>query len=69
MPEYEGSVAFVDAVLTDDRAKPVLLRYPITSIPTSIFVDSNGEVTETYIGPLSAAELRTRLDALLAGGE
>lgn len=56
----------MDALTTDPRAEPVLARYPSQYIPTSVFVGVEGEVVETHIGPLSAAELRMRLDTLLA---
>lgn len=67
MPEYEGRVAFVDAVTTDPQAAGVLERYPSQYIPTSVFVDGQGAVLESYIGPLSVDELRARLDTLLEG--
>lgn len=64
MPEYAGRVAFVDAVTTEPSAKPVIDRYHTQYIPTSVFVDADGTVTGTVIGPLSETELRTWLDAL-----
>jgi len=57
-------VAFVDAVTTDPSAQPVIDRYPTQYIPTSVFVGADGTVADTVIGPLSEADLRTRLDAL-----
>lgn len=57
----------MDALTTDPRAEGVLERYPSQYIPTSVFVGADGEVVETYIGPLSAGELRGRLDGLLEG--
>lgn len=64
MPGYAGRVAFVDAVTTEASAEAVLERYPTEYIPTSVFVGDDGVVVETVVGPLSEAELRTRLDAL-----
>ena len=64
MPEYEGRVAFVDAVTTDAAAAQVLARYPSNYIPTSVFVAADGAVAGTVIGPLSEDELRMRLDSL-----
>lgn len=69
MPEYEGRVAFVDAVTIDAAAEGVLRRYPGQYIPTSVFVGADGTVADTYVGPLTAGELRARLDSLLAAGE
>lgn len=65
MPEYEGRVAFVDAVTSEASARPVIERYPTQYIPTSVFVAADGTVVDTVMGPLSEAELRTRLDALV----
>lgn len=65
MPEYEGRVVFIDAVTDDPAAAAVLERYPTQYIPTSVFVDDTGEVVDTVIGPLSDAQLRGRLDALI----
>lgn len=64
MPEYEGRVAFVDAVTTESSAQSVVDRYPTQYIPTSVFVGADGTVVDTVIGPLSEADLRERLDAL-----
>lgn len=58
----------MDALTTDPRAEGVRARYPSQYIPTSVFVGADGEVVETSTGPLSAKELRERLD-VLAGGE
>lgn len=65
MPEYEGRIAFVDALGSDSRSRPILDRYPGQYVPTSIFVDENGAVTETVIGTMTAEELRARLDVLV----
>lgn len=60
---------FVDALIDDPAAKSVLDRYPAQYIPTSIFVGTDGEVVDTYIGPLTEDEMRERLDALAATAE
>jgi hypothetical protein len=69
MPEYEGRVAFVDAVTTEAAAAPVLERFPTQYIPTSVFVGADGEIVETVVGPLTEAELRGYLGALAAGSD
>jgi hypothetical protein len=69
MPEYEGRVAFVEAITTDPRSRSVLERYPTSYIPTSIFVAADGDVAETFVGPLNANQLRAKLDALAADAE
>ena len=69
MPDYEGRIAFVDTITSDPAAQDVLNRYPGRYIPTSVFVGANGEVVDTYIGPLTEKEMRERLDGLAAGAE
>ena len=64
LPEYEGRIAYVDAVTTDPPARPIIDRYPTQYIPTSVFVGADGAVVDTVIGPLSETDLRERLDAL-----
>lgn len=66
LPDYEGRVAFVDAITDSSSAEPILQRYPTQYIPTSILVGPDGQVVDTIIGPLSEAELRERLDELTA---
>lgn len=65
MPRYKGKIAFVDALTTDPAAAPVLRRYPTQYIPTSVFVNGNGEVTETAVGPLNEEQMQEKLDSLL----
>ncbi|MBN2840528.1 MAG: hypothetical protein JXP37_06215 [Coriobacteriia bacterium] len=67
MPEYEGRVAFVDAVTSDPGSGAVTDRYAVRVIPTSVFIGADGQVAETVVGAFDAAEMRARLDALLAG--
>jgi thiol:disulfide interchange protein len=69
MPEYEGRIAFVEAITTDSLSADVLARYRVTGIPTSVFVDADGEAAETFIGPIDAGRLRAKLDALLVATE
>lgn len=68
MPQYQGEVAFVDAITSESASAGILARYPAQYIPTSVFIDADGVVVETFVGPLSEVELRQRLDAL-AGGQ
>lgn len=63
MPEYVGRVVFVDALTTDPLAAPVLDRYQVRYIPTSVFVSGAGDVIETHVGPLDEAQLRAKIDA------
>lgn len=65
MPEYEGRVAYVDALTTDPAASEVLRRYQVQYIPTSIFIDGSGEVAEVFVGPLDEGALREKMAGLL----
>jgi thioredoxin-like negative regulator of GroEL len=69
VPEYEGRVVFVEAITTDPAARDVLERYQVRYIPTSVFIGSDGEVSETFVGPAGADRMRQLLDALLTGAE
>lgn len=64
--DYQGEIAFVDALTDDPEARGVLSRYPGQYIPTSVFVGADGVTVDTVVGPLSEADLRARLDVLRA---
>lgn len=42
--------------------------YRITGVPETLFITSDGQVTERHIGPISEAKLRTALEELLPKG-
>jgi thioredoxin-like negative regulator of GroEL len=64
LPSYKGRIVYVDAITDDPAAQDVLQRYPTSYIPTSVFLNAAGDVVDTFIGPLSEAQLRQKLDAL-----
>lgn len=66
MPEYEDEVAYVDAVTSEAASAGILERFPAQYIPTSVFIDGDGQIVDTYVGPLTEEELRARLDELTA---
>lgn len=66
MPEYEGKVVFVNALTEDGSSRELASRFTFQYIPASFFVRSDGTVADSFIGPLSDADLRTRLDKLIA---
>jgi len=55
----------VDALTSSPAATPVLRRYSTQYIPTSIFVNGEGEVAGVFVGPLTEAQMREKLDSLL----
>lgn len=68
MPDYEGRLAYIDVPAEDPEADGILERFPAPYVPTSVFIAGDGGVIEEYVGALGDAELRAKLDALLATG-
>lgn len=42
---------------TESGGKALHLKYEIEAVPTTLIVDSNGVVQESYIGPVTATDL------------
>ena len=66
MPSYAGEVVFVNAITDDPSAQQLASKFSFQYIPTSFFVAANGTVADSYTGPLTEAEMRARLDKLVA---
>ncbi|GAB4285776.1 MAG: hypothetical protein Kow0067_08960 [Coriobacteriia bacterium] len=66
VPEYEDRVAFVDAVTDEPDGQRLASRFDFQFIPTSFFISAEGDVVDSHTGVMTAAEMRARLDALLA---
>lgn len=68
LPEYEESVAYVDAHTVDPRSWELfqLDQFTFRSVPTSVFLAADGTIAEQITGPMSEEDLRERLDALVA---
>lgn len=66
VPAYAGKVTFVNGVTDDPGAQQLASRFAFQYIPTSFFVTADGEIMDSFTGVLSAAEMRGRLDALVA---
>jgi len=63
--EYEGAVEFkLLNVETDEGASSIASQFRVQYVPTFVFVDSNGNVTDTIVGETTEAELKAALDAL-----
>jgi thioredoxin-like negative regulator of GroEL len=62
-PEYEGKVNLVDVNVYDEANRNLLTRAQIRAIPTQLFFDTQGEITNTT-GLMSADQLREILDNL-----
>ncbi len=66
MPEYEGKVVFVNAISEDPPAKQLAAQFQFQYIPTSFFMTPDGEISESFTGSMSEADMRARLDKLIA---
>lgn len=56
----------MNAITDDASAQQLASKFEFRYIPTSFFVAAGGEVVDTYTGALSEAEMRARLDELVA---
>lgn len=66
MADYEGKVEFVNALTGDASGQKLAARFTFQYIPTSFFIEPGGTVADSYTGPMTEADLRTQLDALVA---
>lgn len=66
-PEYAGRVAFVIVDVYDEREYDLCMEYGVQTIPTTVFLDAQGEVVEGYVGVIDAAFMREILDRLVSG--
>jgi thioredoxin-like negative regulator of GroEL len=64
VPDYEGRVVFVNAITTEAAAQRLAERFPFQYIPTSFFVDSRGELVDSFTGALEEPAMRAYLDRL-----
>lgn len=67
-PDYADSITFVDVTTSDPRSRPLFTEFSFQYIPTLFFLAPDGSVLDQHTGPLSEADLRTRLDALAEDG-
>jgi thioredoxin-like negative regulator of GroEL len=67
LPDYEGAIVYVSAHTVDSRSRELFDEFSFRSVPTSFFVDANGEVLDQQVGPMAEEDLRGRLDALSEG--
>lgn len=66
IPAYAGKVEFVNAITGDPSGQQLSSQFSFQYIPTSFFINSQGEVVDSYTGPLTKADMRDRLDKLVA---
>ena len=66
LPEYETEITFVNAITDDPSGQQLSSRFSFQYIPTSFFLKADGTIADTYTGALTADEMRTYLDTLVA---
>jgi thioredoxin-like negative regulator of GroEL len=66
MPAYEGKVAFVNAISEDESSRELATKFKFQYIPTSFFIKPDGSIADSFTGAMSEAEMKTRLDKLIA---
>lgn len=64
-PEYDGKVAIVIVDVYDQSENNLVAKYGIETIPTTYFLDKDGNTTHTKTGVMTPDELRQQLNALL----
>ena len=65
-PEYTGRVTFIIVDVYDDSEYDLCSQYGIQTIPTTVFLDAQGQITEGYVGVIDAASMRQMLDRLVS---
>jgi len=66
VPTYAGKLEFVNAITGDPSGQQLASQFSFQYIPTSFFINAKGEVVDSFTGPLTEADMRSRLDSLVA---
>ena len=56
----------MNAITGDPTGEQLASQFSFQYIPSSFFLTADGEVLDSYTGPLTASEMRARLDRLVA---
>lgn len=67
--DYEGEINFINinALDKDKKVKDSIKRYGVVLVPTMIFLDSNGNVTNKTEGYIPKEELITKIEETING--
>lgn len=65
VPRYEGKVVFVNAISDDPSGQQLASRFQFQYIPTSFFINPDGQVADSYTGAMSDTDMKARLDKLI----
>jgi thiol-disulfide isomerase/thioredoxin len=66
VPAYADRIVFVNAITDDTPAQELAAKFKFQYIPTSFFIKSDGTVTDSFTGVLTDADMKARLDKLIA---
>ena len=66
LPEYAGKVVFVNAISDDASGRQLASQFQFQYIPTSFFITPDGAVAESFTGAMTDADMKARLDKLIA---
>lgn len=66
IPAYEGKVVFVNAITTDEPAARLADKFQFQYIPQSFFIDSKGNVVDSFTGAMDESAMKAYLDRLVA---
>jgi len=66
IPGYEGRVVFVNAISTDEPSQRLADKFRFQYIPQSFFLDSKGNVVDSFTGAMDESAMKAYLDRLVA---
>ena len=66
IPAYEGKVVFVNAISDDPASQQLASKFQFQYIPQSFFIDSKGNVIDSFTGAMDEPAMRAYLDKLAA---
>ena len=66
IPGYEGRVVFVNAISTDEPSQRLADKFRFQYIPQSFFLDSKGNVIDSFTGAMDESAMKAYLDRLVA---
>lgn len=62
--EYAKDVHFYDLLIEDSKNENLIKNYKVYMIPTSVFIDKNGNVTYSQVGSIPEGMVREKLDEI-----
>lgn len=66
MLEYQGKVSLVKVDVNNAENQDMLRQYPIQYVPTSFFMDKQGNISFSVVGVLEPDEIRTELNKVVS---